>query len=146
MNQTKNASLPEPNPPNFVLIMADDLGYGGIGCYGNTKVKTPQLDKIASSGLRFTNYYSNSTVCTPTRAAMLTGSYQQRSGLEGVIYVKGAVRQLGMSPAEVTLPELLKNNGYTTGIMGKWHLGYQDQFNPIYQGFDEFYVFIPVKY
>ncbi len=132
----------EATRPNFILIMADDLGYGGIGCFGNTEINTPNLDQMASEGIRLTNYYANSTVCTPTRAAMLTGCYQQRSGMEGVIYVRPPSRNLGMSPEEVTLAEILQANGYATGIMGKWHLGYQQQFFPTEQGFDEFYGYV----
>lgn len=135
--QEQHASL-----PNLILIMADDLGYGGISCYGNSAIRTPNLDRMAREGIRFTNYYANSTVCTPTRAALLTGRYQQRCGLEGVIYVKGPTRQAGMPPQEVTLAELLKTKGYATGIMGKWHLGYQPRFFPHEQGFDEFYGYV----
>jgi arylsulfatase A-like enzyme len=128
--------------PNFILIMADDLGYGGIGCYGNNKINTPNLDRMADQGMRFTNYYSNGTVCTPTRAAMLTGRYQQRSGMEGVIYVKGETRNVGMPLKELTLAEILKQTGYDTGLMGKWHLGYQKRYNPVHKGFDEFFGYL----
>ena len=124
--------------PNIILIMADDLGYGGIGCYGNEIVKTPNLDKLAFGGLRFTDFHSNGVVCSPTRAALLTGQYQQRSGMEGVIYVKGETRGIGMDTTVTTITEILKNNGYRTGIFGKWHLGYQEKYNPVYHGFDEF--------
>lgn len=127
--------------PNVILIMADDLGYEGIGCYGNEIVKTPYLDSMAHSGLRFTDYHSNGSVCTPTRAALLTGMYQQRSGMEGVIYVKGPSRETGLDSSEYSIAKALRNNGYATGIMGKWHLGYQEEFNPVFHGFDEFYGF-----
>ncbi|PHN06539.1 sulfatase-like hydrolase/transferase [Flavilitoribacter nigricans] len=129
-------------PPNIILIMADDLGHAGIGCFGNEEIQTPNLDRMAAGGIRFTNFYANSTVCTPTRAALLTGRYQQRSGMEGVIYVKGPTREVGMSPAEITVAELLGERGYATGIMGKWHLGYQPSFFPTEQGFDEFYGYV----
>jgi arylsulfatase A-like enzyme len=119
--------------------MADDLGYGGIGCYGNQSIQTPNLDHMAQNGLKLTSYYANSAVCSPTRAALMTGRYQQRSGMEGVIYVRGESRKLGMALDQVTLPEMLKSKGYSTGIMGKWHLGYDNKFNPIQQGFDTFY-------
>ena len=139
---TDSATSNDERPPNFILIMADDLGYGGIGCYGHPEIRTPNLDKMAAEGLRLSSYYANSTVCTPTRAALLTGRYQQRSGLEGVIYVRGSTRQLGMSRSELTLAEALKANGYSTGIMGKWHLGYRKEFFPTHQGFDEFYGYV----
>lgn len=124
--------------PNIILIMADDLGFGDIGCFGNTDIKTPVLDKMAVEGLVFTDFHSNGAVCSPTRAALLTGRYQQRSGLEGVIYAKGNTRQRGLDSKEVTFADYLKKAGYATGIVGKWHLGYNIDYNPIYQGFDFF--------
>ena len=124
--------------PNIVLIMADDLGYGDIGCYGSTKISTPNIDALAKGGIKFTDYHSNCPVCSPTRAALLTGRYQQRAGIEGVIYAKGPTRQTGLALEETTFAEILKEHGYTTGIFGKWHLGYNVQFNPARQGFDEF--------
>lgn len=128
--------------PNIVIILADDLGYGGIGCYGNTSIKTPNIDALAANGLKFTDFHSNGSVCSPTRAALLTGKYQQRSGLEGVIYVRGETREVGLDPSQVTVAELLKDTGYATGIMGKWHLGYKKEFNPVHHGFDEFYGYL----
>ncbi len=128
----------EFDAPNIILIMADDLGYGDLGCYGNTDIKTPSLDKMASEGLRFTDYHSNGAVCSPTRAALLTGRYQQRSGIEGVVYASGETRQTGLDIKEVTFADFLKSAGYATGIVGKWHLGYRVDYNPIYQGFDFF--------
>jgi len=128
--------------PNIILIMADDLGYHGLSSYGNPGYETPHIDRLAEEGLRFTDFYANAPVCTPTRAALLTGRYQQRSGLEGVIYVRGETRQTGMAPREVTIAELLKDAGYRTGIMGKWHLGYNEEYNPVHQGFDLFYGFV----
>jgi arylsulfatase A-like enzyme len=128
--------------PNIILIMADDLGYGDIGCYGNDKINTPALDKLASEGLRFTDYHSNGSVCSPTRAALLTGRYQQRSGLEGVIYADGESRQTGLDVDELTIADYLKSVGYSTGIIGKWHLGYKIEYNPVYQGFDFFRGFV----
>lgn len=122
--------------------MADDLGYGGIGCYGNTTIATPNLDRMAHQGVRLTDFHSNGAVCTPTRAALLTGRYQQRAGLEGVIYAKGETRKVGIDSAEVTLAEVLSEHGYATGIMGKWHLGYEKEFNPIYNGFEEFWGYV----
>ena len=132
----------ESAPPNIVLIMADDLGYGDLGCYGATTIKTPHLDSLAEHGLKFTDFHSNAPVCTPTRAALLTGNYPQRSGLEGVIYVKGDTRQVGLDTSQITIAELLRSNGYSTGVMGKWHLGYQEAYNPVHHGFDEFYGYV----
>ncbi len=125
------------NRPNVVLIMADDLGYGDLGCYGNGKIATPNLDALAKAGLRFTDFHSNGAVCSPTRAALLTGRYQQRCGVEGVITAKRH-RHAGMPLEEQTFAEVLKTAGYITGLFGKWHLGYRVDFNPTRQGFDEF--------
>lgn len=127
-----------PAQPNIILIMADDLGYGGIGSYGEAAIHTPHLDELARHGIRFTDFHANAPVCTPTRAALLTGNYQQRSGLEGVIYARGESRETGLDTAQVTIAKLLKESGYVTGIMGKWHLGYGKEFNPVHYGFDEF--------
>lgn len=127
----------KPRKPNFVLIMADDLGYGDIGCYGNTTIRTPNLDALAAKGLRFTDFHSNGPVCSPTRAALLTGRYQQRSGIDGVITAKDH-RQTGMPLDEITFAEVLAQQGYETAIFGKWHLGYPAEFNPVRQGFDTF--------
>lgn len=124
--------------PNIILIMADDLGYGDLGCYGNTRIQTPFLDRIATNGIRFTDFHSNGAVCSPTRAALLTGLYQQRTGLEGVIYVRGETRKTGLDTTFTTIAEIFKTADYKTGILGKWHLGYDKKYNPIHQGFDEF--------
>lgn len=128
-------------PPNILLIMADDLGYHGLSCYGSEKVHTPNLDKLAANGLRFTDFHSNGLVCSPTRAALMTGKYQQRTGIEGVITAAGH-RDVGLGLEEVTMAEALKENGYQTGIFGKWHLGYDPRFFPHQQGFDEFIGFV----
>lgn len=108
------------NPPNIILIMADDLGYGDIGCFGSDFIKTPILDKMATEGMTFTDYHSNGAVCNLTRAALITGNYQQRAGLEGVIYVALDKREEGIADSEKTLPEYLKDQGYVNGAFGKW--------------------------
>lgn len=121
--------------PNLIVIMADDLGYGDTSVYDGW-VKTPQLERMAAEGLTFTDFHPNSSVCSPTRAAFLTGRYQQRVGIVDVI-----ARHLdtpGLDPAQATLPSLLKQAGYQTGLQGKWHLGMEPKFNPIHHGFDEF--------
>jgi arylsulfatase A-like enzyme len=123
--------------PNIILIMADDLGYGDLSCYGGW-IRTPHIDALAASGMRFTDYHSNGPVCSPTRAALLTGRYQQRCGVEEVVFANGPSRETGMPLKEVTFAEVLKQRGYVTGLFGKWHLGYNVEFNPARQGFDEF--------
>jgi arylsulfatase A-like enzyme len=125
------------SPPNIVLVMADDLGYGDLGCYGGEHVATPNLDKLAASGVRFLDYHSNGAVCSPTRAALMTGRYQQRSGIEGVV-TAARHRHTGLSTDELTIAEFLHAKGYHTGIFGKWHLGYDTAFSPLNNGFDSF--------
>ncbi len=127
--------------PNIILIMADDLGYGELSCYGSKIVNTPNLDKLASEGVKFTDFHSNGPVCSPTRAALMTGKYQQRTGVEGVITAKSH-REVGLSLGEITLAEALKEQGYACGMYGKWHLGYGEEYNPIHQGFDTFTGFV----
>lgn len=127
--------------PNIILIMADDLGYGELSCYGSTKIKTPNIDQLAATGVKLTDFHSNGPVCSPTRAALMTGKYQQRTGIEGVITAKSH-REVGLSLNEITLAEVLKKEGYTCGMFGKWHLGYAEEFNPTHQGFDKFGGFV----
>ncbi len=131
------AGEPAGDKPNIILIMADDLGYGDLGCYGNEGIATPRIDALAKGGLRFTDFHSNGAVCSPTRAALLTGRYQQRCGIEAVVSAKKH-RHTGMDLKEVTFAEVLKTAGYATGLFGKWHLGYRVDFNPTRQGFDVF--------
>lgn len=130
-------SLLNAAPPNFVIIMADDLGYGDIGCYGSENTKTPNLDALAAGGLRFTDFHSNGAVCSPTRAALMTGRYQQRSGIGGVV-TAARHRDTGLAVSEVTFADSLSSAGYATAIFGKWHVGYAKEFNPVKQGFGEF--------
>jgi arylsulfatase A-like enzyme len=130
--------------PNLILIMADDLGYGDLSCYGNTEVETAELDRLAAEGLRFTDFHSSGNVCSPTRAGLLTGRYQQRAGLPGVINAdpKLPVHHHGLGRHEATFAESVKTAGYATAIQGKWHLGYGRFFNPVHHGFDEFHGFV----
>lgn len=141
-NSRSDDSPTKQAKPNIVIIIADDLGYGGIGSYGNDSIATPHLDSLAYDGLKFTDFYANAPVCTPTRAALLTGRYQQRAGLEGVIYARGDTRQTGLDTTEISLAKVLQNNGYTTGIVGKWHLGYRKAYNPVKHGFEAFYGYV----
>jgi len=125
--------------PNIVLIMADDLGYGDLSCYGSTNCQTPHLDQLAARGMRFTDFHSSGAVCSPTRAGLLTGRYQQRAGIDGVVYADPKRnRHHGLQQNEVTLGQCLQTAGYRTGMFGKWHLGYQRQYNPTFRGFQQF--------
>lgn len=122
--------------PNVVLIMADDLGYHDLSCYGHPQIKTPVLDKLASGGIRLTNFHSGATVCTPSRMALLTGAYPSRLGwTKGVIGHMVSPKQ-GLSPDALTIAEIFKGQGYATGISGKWHIGRLPEFLPPRQGFD----------
>ncbi len=137
--------------PNIVLLLADDLGSADLSCYGSKDLQTPAIDSIAAAGLRFHQAYANAPECTPSRCALLTGRYQQRvGGLECAIGLSNVGRydeavwlqqrgELGLPASEVTLPVLLKRQGYDTAIIGKWHLGYLDKFGPNKHGFDEFF-------
>ena len=129
-------------PPNVVLIMMDDLGYGDLGSYGASDVRTPNVDRLAREGVRLTDAYANGPVCTPTRAALISGLYQQRVALESMLTISPADRELGLHAAGTSLPALLKTNGYATGLFGKWHLGWKPEFGPNAHGFDEFYGFL----
>src|SRR5690348_731455 len=114
------ASLQSTRKPNIVLIYADDVGYGDVSCYGATRVHTPNIDRIASAGLRFTNAHSPSATCTPSRYALLTGEYAWRKKGTGILPGDAA---LIIEPGRVTLPSMLKKQGYNTAAIGKWHLG-----------------------
>lgn len=124
-------------PPNVVIIFADDLGYGDLGCYGHPSIRTPHLDRMAAEGLRFTDFYSAAEVCTPSRAALLTGRLPVRSGMAGdarrVLFPNS---KGGLPPGEITMAEALKTKGYATAHVGKWHLGIHPGSRPDDQGFD----------
>jgi arylsulfatase A-like enzyme len=129
--------LPEPHrPPNFIVILTDDLGYGDVGVYGHPSIRTPYLDRMAAEGVRLTGYYSVSPTCTPARVALLTGRYPMRSGLVRVLVPK---EKWGIPDSEITLGEALKPLGYKTGVVGKWHLGGRSPYRPERNGFDYFF-------
>lgn len=122
--------------PNIILINCDDLGYGDIGCYGSTSNQTPHLDAMAREGLRFTDFYMVSSVCSASRAGMLTGCYPPRVGIDWVLFPGDSC---GLHPEEVTIARLLKDAGYRTKLVGKWHCGDQPEFLPTQHGFDEYF-------
>ena len=137
--------------PNIVFILADDMGYGDLGCYGHPVAKTPHLDRLAEQGVRFTQHYSNGTECSPTRTALLTGRYQQRAGGLECAIGTGNVgryddairlaeqRELGLPAEQTVIPGELKKAGYVCGVIGKWHLGYEPHFNPMQHRWDDFF-------
>src|SRR5437867_2146545 len=122
-----------PSQPNIIFILADDLGYGDLGCYGQKRIRTPSLDKLAAEGIRFTSFYAGSTVCAPSRAALMTGLHS------GHNRIRGNARNLALAPEDVTVAEVLKQAGYHTGLVGKWGLGDEGSTGvPNKKGFDEF--------
>lgn len=139
--------------PNVIFVLVDDLGYADTGAYGCADIKTPNIDRLASEGLRFTDFYSNAPVCTPTRCGFITGRWQQRTGLEWALgfsaeqVVKVGDRwkpiddklALGLPTTQPSIAKMLKATGYTTGCVGKWHLGYKPEFGPNAHGFDEYF-------
>ena len=125
--------------PNLILIMADDLGYQDLSCYGSTKHKTPVLDKLAKEGIRLTSFYAGATVCTPSRMALLTGAYPPRSGWRGGVVGYGIKPLNGLAPEALTMGEVFKGAGYETALIGKWHLGDSPELQPMNQGFDTAY-------
>lgn len=127
-------------PPNVVIIFCDDLGYGDLACFGSPNIRTPHLDRMAAEGQKWTSFYVASPVCTPSRAALMTGRYPVRNGMMSARRVVLFPNSGGGLPAkEVTLAELLKQKGYATGAFGKWHLGHLPQFLPTAQGFDTYF-------
>ncbi|MFL2870475.1 MAG: sulfatase-like hydrolase/transferase [Pirellulaceae bacterium] len=125
--------------PNIVLIMADDLGYGDLSCYDGW-IETPNIDALSRTGIRFTDFHTSGTVCSPTRAGLMTGRYQQRAGIGGVVFARLDAEQHyhGLQDSEYTLAEMCREQGYKTAIFGKWHLGYYPPYNPVNHGFDVF--------
>ena len=130
----------EERPPNVVVIFCDDLGYGDLGCYGHPSIRTPHLNRMATEGMKFTNFYSAAPVCTPSRASLMTGRLPLRTGMTSnkrrALFPDSAG---GLQDSEVTIAEALKQEGYTTGMVGKWHLGHLPQYLPTRHGFDSYY-------
>lgn len=122
--------------PNIIFIFTDDLGYGDLSSFGATDIHTPNIDMLGQKGIKFTNFYSASSICSPSRAALLTGRMPQRMGINGVFFPDNWT---GMPPEEVTIAEVLKTKNYQTGMVGKWHLGHHQKFLPLQQGFDEYF-------
>ena len=128
----------ETKKPNILFILTDDQGYGDLSCMGSENIATPHIDRLAKEGMKFNDFYVHNR-CSPTRMAFMTGSDANRAGYGKVIYRHSFV---GINSEEITTPELLKKAGYTTGIIGKWHLGEWDKFNPVHHGFDYFFGFM----
>ena len=122
--------------PNIVIIFTDDQGYADVGVFGAKGFTTPNLDRMAREGIRFTDFHVAQPVCSASRAALLTGCYPNRIGIHGAL---GPNDRVALHPDEVTLAELVKQKGYATGMVGKWHLGRPQRFLPIHQGFDEYF-------
>lgn len=141
---TLNAATRQPGDhPNLIVIMVDDMGYAGVSCFGNPYFKTLQIDRLAKEGMKFTDFHSSGTVCSPTRAGLLTGRYQQRAGIEAVIHPVSdhPEHRKGLRKIENTFADQLKHAGYRTGLIGKWHQGYPQnsaEFHPDNHGFDRF--------
>ncbi len=131
------SGITDGEKPNIVFIFIDDMGYGDIGPFGSTANKTPHLDQMASEGLILRQFYVSNTNCTPSRAALMTGTYAHRIGMDGDVLFPGERR--GLNPDETTIAEILKGAGYATGAFGKWHLGDQAQYSPLEHGFDQFF-------
>lgn len=139
--------------PNMVFVLIDDFGYADCGAYGAKDIRTPHIDRLAREGVKFTDFYSNAPVCTPTRCGFMTGRWQQRVGFEWAMGFSAEsfrrqgndwvpekdIHALGLPTSIPTLPKMLKAAGYATGAFGKWHLGYKDEYNPTKHGFDEYF-------
>ena len=143
---TPQQTQPTTTRPNVVLIITDDVGYGDIGSYGAANIRTPNIDSLARDGVRLTDFYANGPLCSPTRAALIMGRYQQRYEIEAALggaarRRDGSIFERGLAVTGRSLPQLLKNDGYATALVGKWHLGYVPEFSPVAHGFDYFFGF-----
>lgn len=141
-------------PPNIVFVLVDDMGYGDLGCMGAEDIQTPNVDRLAKQGVKFNDFYANAPVCSPTRCGFITGRWQQRVGFEWALGYTAERRRLidgqwktidqmhhgiGLPASQPGIAKMLKSAGYATGAFGKWHLGYDDEFNPLNHGFDEYF-------
>lgn len=135
------AAQPKRRRPNFIVIYSDDQGIGDLGCYGGADMKTPNLDRLAAGGIRFTDWHTNSPVCSPSRASLLTGKYPQNAGIPQILTSKPDFKVPGLRKGETTLPGELKKAGYRTAAVGKWHLGSTPESTPLQQGFDQYFGF-----
>jgi arylsulfatase A-like enzyme len=130
------SSRASTDKPNFIVIFTDDQGYQDLGCFGSPNINTPNLDRMAAEGMKFTDFYSAASVCSPSRAALLTGCYPPRVGITKVLFPRDSI---GLNPDEVTIADVLKTRGYATACVGKWHLGHLPQFLPTSNGFDSYF-------
>ncbi|MBT7099272.1 sulfatase-like hydrolase/transferase, partial [Candidatus Poribacteria bacterium] len=131
-----------PRSPNIVLILADDHGYGDVSMHDGPHIRTPNIDRIAQDGMRFSQFYANSSVCSPSRAALMTGRYPDRVGVPGVIRTHPENNWGYFAQEAVTLPAILKRKEYHTALIGKWHLGLEPENHPCRRGFDHFHGFL----
>ena len=137
---SQTVAAKNPTQPNVIVIYADDLGWGDLGCYGSPTIRTPNLDRMAAEGMRFTDFYSAAEVCTPSRAALLTGRYPVRSGMcHDQFRVLRNNSKNGLPKDEVTLASILKTQGYRTACVGKWHLGHRKEHLPPNHGFEQYF-------
>ncbi|MEO2025635.1 MAG: sulfatase-like hydrolase/transferase, partial [Fuerstiella sp.] len=132
----------ETDRPNMLVILADDLGYGDLACRGARDMRTPNLDRVFAQGMEFTNFYANCPVCSPTRAALLSGRYQELVGVPGVIRTHPNNNWGYLNPTATMLPKVAQDNGYHTALVGKWHLGLESPNTPIERGFDHLHGFL----
>jgi arylsulfatase A len=132
----RTATEAASDTPNFVIIFTDDQGYQDVGCFGSPSIKTPNLDRMAAEGMKFTDFYAGASICSPSRAALLTGCYPPRVGITRVLFPRD---NIGLNPKEVTIADMLKERGYATTCIGKWHLGHLRPFLPTHNGFDSYF-------